>query len=433
MKELKILTKIFVVIFSVLFISCSDKTESTKTIKFWAMGTEAEYISKLIPEFEKENPTIKVKVQQIPWTAAQEKLVTAFASDNTPDACQLGNTWVPQFAALNAIVPLDSFLDSSKQIKEEKYFSGIWQTNVMDNKVYGIPWYIDTRIIFYRKDVFERAGYKNPPKNWDELYDLSKKIKALFPSQDKYAIYLPTNEWAPFIIFGMEAGSTILKDNNTLGDFSGKAFKEAFEYLIKYPKNKLAPIGISQVTNVYQAFAQEYFSMYISGPWNIPEFKKWMTGPLADKWMTAPMPGYKTDYPGVSLAGGSSLVIFKNSKHKKEVWKFFEYLSRENIQIDFYKLLNNLPSVKQAWEDSLFRNDPYMKAFYLQFQNVRATPKIPEWEQIAFSKVQQYAELAARNVMSVDEALKNLDKDVDLILEKRRWIIEHKKTDQSDL
>jgi multiple sugar transport system substrate-binding protein len=433
MKELKILTKIFVVIFSVLFISCSDKTESTKTIKFWAMGTEAEYISKLIPEFEKENPTIKVKVQQIPWTAAQEKLVTAFASDNTPDACQLGNTWVPQFAALNAIIPLDSFIDSSKQIKEEKYFSGIWQTNVMDNKVYGIPWYIDTRIIFYRKDVFERAGYKNPPKNWDELYDLSKKIKALFPSQDKYAIYLPTNEWAPFIIFGMEAGSTILKDNNTLGDFSGKAFKEAFEYLIKYPKNKLAPIGISQVTNVYQAFAQEYFSMYISGPWNIPEFKKWMTGPLADKWMTAPMPGYKTDYPGVSLAGGSSLVIFKNSKHKKEVWKFFEYLSRENIQIDFYKLLNNLPSVKLAWEDSLFRNDPYMKAFYLQFQNVRATPKIPEWEQIAFSKVQQYAELAARNVMSVDEALKNLDKDVDLILEKRRWIIEHKKPDQSDL
>jgi multiple sugar transport system substrate-binding protein len=57
-------------------------------------------------------------------------------------------------------------------------------------------------------------------------------------------------------------------------------------------------------------------------------------------------------------------------------------------------LLNNLPAIKEAWEDPIFKNDPYMQAFYIQFMNVRATPKIPEWEQIAFAKVQQYAELA---------------------------------------
>jgi multiple sugar transport system substrate-binding protein len=143
--------------------------------------------------------------------------------------------------------------------------------------------------------------------------------------------------------------------------------------------------------------------------------------------MTAPMPGYANDYPGVSLAGGSSLVIFKDSKYKKEVWKFFEYLSKKSTQIEFYKLLNNLPAIKEAWDDPIFKDDPYMQAFYLQFMNVRATPKIPEWEQIAFAKVQQYAELAARNVISVEEALRRLDKDVDRILEKRRWIVEEKK------
>jgi len=411
----------------IVFNSCTEKKEGEQTIKFWAMGAEAEYVTKLVPEFEKQNPGIKVKVQQIPWTAAQEKLVTAFASNNTPDACQLGNTWVPQFAALNAIIPLDEFIATSNQIKKEKYFEGIWETNVIDNKVFGIAWYTDTRIMFYRKDVFEKAGYLQPPKNWAELYDLCKKIKAFHPNEEKYAIYLPTNEFAPFIMFGMEAGSTILKDNDTRGNFSGAEFKEAFRYLTDFPKQKLAPIGISQVTNVYQAFADEYFSIYISGPWNIPEFKKWMKGNLADKWMTAPMPGYSDNYPGKSLAGGSSLVIFKNSKHKKEVWKFFEYLSQPKTQLEFYKLLNNLPANKEAWEDSLLKNDPYMQAFYLQFMNVSPTPKIPEWEQIAFAKVQQYAELAVRNAMSVDNALKALDKDVDRILEKRRWLVEEKK------
>lgn len=423
MKHFKYIATVILFVCIFLSLSCSKENESDKIIKFWAMGAEAEYVAKLVPEFEKQNPGIKIKVQQIPWTAAQEKLITAFASDNTPDACQLGNTWVPQFAYLNGIVSLDKFISNSSIIKKENYFNGIWDTNVIDSSVYGIPWYVDTRILFYRSDIFKRAGYDTPPKTWAELYDLSKKIKSLFPNKDKYAIYLPTNEWAPFVIFGLQAGANILKDNNSRGNFSSEEFKTAFEFLIRFHKEKLAPLGISQVTNVYQAFSDEYFSMYISGPWNINEFKKWMINDLADKWKTAPLPSKDNNYPGVSLAGGASLVIFKNSKHKNETWKFIEYLSKSSTQIKFFNLVNNLPAVKEAWEDSSISKDVYMKAFYQQFENVAATPKIPEWEQIAFSKIQQYAELAARGVISSDEALKNLDKDVDIILEKRRWLI----------
>ncbi len=430
MNDLK--SKYFPVLLLILLIimtsGCSEKKDSTITLKFWAMGTEAEYVTKLVPEFQRENPGIKVDVQQIPWNAAQEKLVTAFASDNTPDICQLGNTWIPQFASLDAIISLDDYITRSPSINKENYFEGVWDTNVMDSSVYGIPWYIDTRLMFYRTDVFKEAGYDEPPRTWAELYDLCKKIKALFPGQDKYAIYLPTNEWNPFIMFALENNAKLLKDNNTMGDFEQKEFKEAFSYLTKFHKEKLAPIGISEVTNVYQAFVEKYFSIYISGPWNINEFKKWMTGSLADKWSTAPMPAKNGDhYPGVSLAGGSSLVIFKNCEHKQEAWRFIEFLSQTSTQLQFYRLLYNLPAVKAAWEDSSLANNKYMKAFRVQFENVVATPKVPEWEQIAFAKVQQYAELVVRGVMTVDEAVKNLDKDVDKILEKRRYLLSRKK------
>lgn len=428
MNLIKHISVFFFLLSIVLLNSCTKQENNITTIKFWAMGSEAEFVTKLVPEFEKRNPGIKVDVQQIPWTAAQEKLITAFASDNTPDICQLGNTWVPQFASLNAIIKLDDFIGNSMNIKKENYFEGIWETNVIDSAVYGIPWYIDTRLIFYRTDVFKRAGYDQPPKSWNELYDLCKRIKALYPGEDKYAIYLPTNEWAPFIIFGLQNNAELLKDNNSRGNFNSKEFKEAFEFLVKFHKEKLAPLGISQVTNVYQAFADEYFSIYISGPWNINEFKKRMTGDLADKWSTAPMPS-KTgeDYPGVSLAGGSSLVVFEKSEHKEEVWKFIEFLSEPSIQIEFYKLIYNLPAIKEAWEDSSIANNIYMKAFYEQFNHVVPTPKVTEWEQIAFAKVQQYAEIAVRGAMSIDNTLKNLDKDVDMILEKRRWLLENQK------
>jgi len=404
-------------------LSCSNKKTGKTEISFWAMGAEGEFVQKLVPEFERQNPGIKVKVQMVPWTAAQEKLVTAYASDNSPDVYQLGNTWVPQFSALGAIENLDKWTMKSSNVKREKYFEGIWDTNILEGKVYGIPWYVDTRVLFYRKDALAKAGYKSPPKTWDELYDCAKKIKRNLPS-DKYPIYIPTNEWAPFVIFGLQANAELLKNNATYGNFQSQEFQQAFTFLINFIKENLAPISVSQVTNIYQAFANEYLNMYISGPWNINEFKKWMTGDLADKWMTAPLPGKVEErYPGVSLAGGSSLVMSKRSEKKESAWKFIEYLSTPKVQLELYHLINDLPAVKDAWSEPSLKNDIYLKAFYDQFQQVVATPKIPEWEQIVFSKLQQYAEYTARNVMTVDEAMKAMDQDVNKILEKRRWMI----------
>jgi multiple sugar transport system substrate-binding protein len=106
------------------------------------------------------------------------------------------------------------------------------------------------------------------------------------------------------------------------------------------------------------------------------------------------------------------------------VWNFIEFLSKREIQLEFYSLVNDLPSVKSSWEDTLLTSDKYMQAFFEQFHNVTATPKINEWEQIAFSKVQQYAEMAVRSQISIDKVLLALDNDVNKILEKRRWLLE---------
>ena len=414
--------RVYLSLIILLSFSCSESSKET-VIDFWGLGSEGEFVKLLIPKFEAENPGIKVKVQMAPWTAAQEKLISAFASENLPDVFQLGNTWIPQFAQLEGISELSDLIRKSTTLKKENYFSGIWDTNVLDSLVYGIPWYIDTRVLFYRTDVFKKAGFDSPPKTWDELYQLSKRIRESHKGEEKYAIFIATNEWANFVIFGLQNGAEILKDNNTYGNFSSEKFAEAFTYLTNFYKENLTPLGVSQVTNVYQAFAEEYFSMYISGPWNISEFKKWMTGDLKDKWMTAALPGPNENTKGVSLAGGSSLVISQRSEHKEEAWKLIEFLSKPETQIEFYHLVNDLPAVKEAWKDTSLSNNPYMKAFYEQFNNVVATPKIPEWEQIVFSKLQQYVELAARNVLTVKEALKRLDDDVNVILEKRRWML----------
>ena len=395
-------------------------------ITFWGFGNEGENVRALIPEFERQNPGIRVRVQMIPWTAAHEKLLTAFAGNSLPDICQLGNTWIPEFAVLKALEDLDPWISQSSLIKPDNYFSGIWETNVIERTAFGVPWYVDTRLLYYRKDIFEKAGYSHPPRTWDEWLDLSRKIKQLAGKEDKYAVLLPTNEWAPFVIAGLQAGSSLLKDGDRYGNFSGPEFRKSFEYLMNFYRTGLAPVGITQVTNIYHGISEGFFAMCITGPWNIGEFRRRLPESLQDDWMTASMPG--PTQPGVSLAGGSSLVLFRSSQHKAEAWKFIEFMSEPQQQLEFYTITGDLPAVQKAWQDSSLANNKYARAFYDQLQRVVPTPKVPEWERIAM-KVQQYAEAASTSTMSVNEALSALDRDVNVILEKHRWMMDRRTHD----
>lgn len=416
-------TRTFTVILIILFSSCSEKSSDIIHLDFWAMGAEGENVTRLIKIFEAENPSIKVTVQQVPWIAAHEKLVTAFVSETLPEVFQLGNTWIPEFKELGAVEELTSYLSASSTISPENYFQGTWDMNVLDSIVYGIPWYVDTRLLFYNREMLKNIGYDHPPRTWDELYQMSKAIKNKHGQANKYAFFIPTNEWVPYVVFGIQNGAGLLRDSNSYGDFSNKKFSEAFNFLMKFFHEGLAPKDMQQVMNVYQAYIEEIYCFYITGPWNVTEFKKRLPAELQNSLMTAPLPSPDDNYPGYSLAGGSSLVINKNSRHKNAAWKWIEFLSREQTQIQFYEIVSSLPAVKSAWQDSSILNNPYMHAFYVQLEKSKPTPQIPEWEQIVFAKIQQYAESAARNAMTVDEALRNLDKDTDQILEKRRWLL----------
>src|SRR5258708_5534626 len=140
-----------VFILMLLVLSCTAHRESREHLEFWGLGREGEVVKDLIPEFERRNPGIKVTVQQIPWTAAHEKLLTADVGESTPDLAQMGNTWIPEFVAMRALADLGPFADAV--IDKRDYFAGVWDTNVVGRVLYGIPWYVDTRVVFYRTDI----------------------------------------------------------------------------------------------------------------------------------------------------------------------------------------------------------------------------------------------------------------------------------------
>lgn len=400
----------------------SAAARDRETIEFWGLGREGEVVQSLIPAFEREHPGVHVVVQQIPWTAAHEKLLTAFVGNATPDVAQLGNTWVPEFVALHALLRLDSLVAASAEVHRASYFQGIWETNVLDSALYGIPWYVDTRLLFYRKDLLARAGFATPPTTWSDWLAAMRAMKAQ-GGPERYPIALPINEWPPPIIFALQAGSPILKDGARFGAFTDPPFHRAFDFYLGMYRAGLAPtLASNDISNIYQEFARGAFAMWITGPWNIGEFRRRTPPEFQDKWGTAPLPGPTGPASGMSLAGGSSLVVFRASHHTAAAWQLVEFLSRPDAQAQFYKLTGDLPARTEAWRDSSLAADPAIHGFWEQLQRVVPTPQVPEWELIA-TRVFDYAEQAIRGGLPPDTALARLDGEVNRILERRRYLL----------
>ena len=384
------------------------------------MGREGEVLSQLIPAFEKQHPDIHVEVQQIPWTAAHEKLLTAYVGEATPDIAMLGNTWVPEFVALDALEPLDSLAAHSRVVNRDDFFGGIWETNVVNGKTFGIPWYVDTRLIYYRTDLLTKAGYATFPTTWADWVAAMKKIKQQM-SRNQFPLLMPTNEWPQPVIFALNVGSPILRDDGRYGAFEQPEFRRGFDfYMSLYRQGLASPVSTAQVSNLFQEFQRGNIAMFISGPWLIGEMKNRLDSVTQRNWMTAPIPG--PNGLGVSLAGGSSLSLFVGSKHKKEAWLLIEYMSQPSIQTEFYHLTGDLPPRKSAWADTALANNKYARAFRDQLERVVPTPKVPEWEEIA-TTIFEHGEQAIRGAKTVDQTLASLDQDVNAMLEKRRYLL----------
>jgi multiple sugar transport system substrate-binding protein len=399
-------------------LACTAAIAQERTrVKFWAMGREGEVVRELLRDFERDHPEIRLDIQGLPWTAAHEKLLTAFAGDAVPDLCQLGNTWIPEFAALDALEPLERRF-AAAAIPRDDYFDGIWETNVIDGKLLGVPWYVDTRLLFYRRDILADAGFHAAPRDWGEWVRMLQAIKARNPKE--FAVILPLNEYEPLVALALQQAEPLLRDGGRYGNFRGDGFRRALDFYLGLFRQKLAPpANDTQIANVWNEFAKGHFAFYISGPWQIGEFRRRLPASLQDAWMTAPLPG--PTGPGHSIAGGCSLAIFRRSPVKDAAWRVVEHLSRPPVQRRFHEITGNLPPRRSSWTGALER-DAYSRAFREQLDRVKPAPKVPEWERIA-QELRLVTERVVRGDFPAAEAPAELDRRADRLLEKRRWML----------
>jgi multiple sugar transport system substrate-binding protein len=185
------------------------------------------------------------------------------------------------------------------------------------------------------------------------------------------------------------------------------------------------PLDQTGLANLYQQFAEGYFAMVVTGPWNLGEFRKRLPPDMQERWGTVPLPPPEEGmgYPGASLAGGASLALFRNAREPEAAWRWIEYLSEPAQQARFYALSGDLPARRSAWRIAGLAEDPRAAPFLTQLQRTVSPPLVPEWERIA-TRVAEASEQVMRGARGLDPALAALDADVDRMLEKRRWLLD---------
>ena len=378
--------------------------KATGTISVWAMGGEGEKLPILAKEFEAANPGVKINVTAIPFDSAHDKLATAITAGKTPDVSQIGTTWMGEFAS-QALDPTPASIDKSS------FFDGAQKTTEVGGTAYGVPWYVETRVVFYRKDLAAKAGITTLPTDWAGLKAMAKAMQT--KANAKWGIDLQPGgqgSWQSVLPFAWSNGASVTTADDKKFTFDTPETAEAVKYYQSYFTDGIAAKQLP-LNSRTASFVSGKVPMFISGPWESSGIDT-LGGPsFKDKYGVMAMPKQKT---ATSFVGGSDIAVFKASKNRDSAWKFVQWLSDPKTQVKFYGLSTDLPAVKSAWTDPSLSSDAKLAVFGKQLEDAKAPPAIATWEQVA-AAFDTEMEKVAKSGLDPATALKTVQSKADSI------------------
>lgn len=346
---------------------------ATGSLEVWAMGAEGEKLPDLVEAFVAENPDVDINVTPVPWDSAHDKFTASIAAGTAPDVAQVGTTWMGEFVGLDALDPTPDLIDGSK------FFEGAQETTVVDGVSYAVPWYVETRLVYYRTDLAEAAGITEPPTDWDGLKEMAAKMQE---AGAKWGIALQpggTGSWQTVLPLMWSNGGQITNEEGTEFTFDSEENAEALAYYQSFFTDGIANDAPTEGTTESD-FVSGAVPMFISGPWMMAAVEDVGGEGFADKYDVMTMPEAELS---ASFIGGSNLAVFKGTENRDAAWKFVDYLTQEETQVEWFKMSTDLPSVQSAWESDELSADEQLAKFGTQLETAFAPPSIQTWEQIA--------------------------------------------------
>jgi len=336
------------------------------------LGSEGTATMAAIKAFEQLHPNITVTILNLSSSATvaeQQEEKYFLAGSSTPDVLYTDVTWPSSFARAGWIANLSSFHPNSSE-----FFPGQVATGEYNGGTYAIPWFINAEGLYYRTDLV-----KTPPTSISELVSDAKSALAKDHSL-KEGLAFEGAEYEGAVTawqsFGAQIGASTLTNIDTAANVSALTFE--YDATHTY---KISPSAVTgwQEGNVQDAWLSGQTPFALNWPY-LFQLSETKTYPAVDGhtgWIPFP-----SATPQSSL-GGDDLAVNAKSTHKAAAWEFIQYLTSVGAQDTRAISAGDPPSVKAAYDATLYAAAPYYKQEAAVYDVVTPRPVTPVYEQIS--------------------------------------------------
>jgi ABC-type glycerol-3-phosphate transport system substrate-binding protein len=400
---------------------------AAETVTFWQFSTNQPDIdawNKIIKSFEADNPNIHVNMEIVPWSSQQQRLVSALTSGGLPDVSMLGNNVVAQFQAAGALTPLDAYFEQYDKENNTDVASEVWPGDKGYYNLAGHWWaspvMVETRALFYRKDMLEAAGFTSPPDTWQDLADDSAKITKATPA-GVFGVGLPMSLTYGTVQAFMSAylgyGAHMLNDQGKCG-FDTPEFKDALStYVSIYTKGGTTPDAPTvDPDSLRRAFLDGKYAMILTDPSFYRDLQNEKPD-FIDAVDIAKVPAGPAMRAG--FLGGWPLVLWNASEHKDAAAKWIMYATHGEGLRALAVAGGFIPGSSNLAKQAPWNAYPY-PLFVEQLENALPyqypSEAIPQMGQIEVDTIQKAVQAVALGQKDVDAATKQLCADIDSVL-----------------
>ncbi|MFN8523896.1 MAG: extracellular solute-binding protein [Chloroflexota bacterium] len=340
-------------------------------VEFWSRetadnGARQPLVAAHLAAFDAANGT-KSTPQYMVFQESIQKMQAALAAGSPPEVGQQGPDVTMQFAAAGHLQPLDDVLttigrDRFAPLGSEAYV-------VRDGVTYSIPWYIETRVLYYHKDLLAQAGV-NPPTTWAEWVDAAKALTNA--DQIGYAVPMEgTNPGQLFVPLGISNGGSVLDQNGKVV-VNSAPMREALEYVTGfYTQHQTMSEASLTYKNaeLFQLFLLKKIAM-ITFNGELYRNVRTQTPELADTVGAVTIPVNRPGDITRSFLGGWQLFAFKNSKNLAAGLELLKWLYDDAWYTDYMVRTEGsaLPVMKSTLSLPFYTDDPIRKVLIEQEQ-----------------------------------------------------------------
>jgi multiple sugar transport system substrate-binding protein len=348
------------------------------TIKIWSIdGVQSKGLADTYSkEYADKHPDIKIEYRGLAFDDLVNETLKAFATGQAPDIISFDNPDFALFSSRGAMLDITDRVAKSEIINVKNYFKGPLETVTWDGKLYGVPKYTDTIGVFYNKDLFAKAGIKEPPKTWDEFAEDAHKLTD--PANHVYGATFSarageegTFQFLPLI--QMSGGS--YKKVNTPGAVKALALWKKMIDQGDVSKDVLS-LGQWDSTGTFNSGNA---AMAVSGPWEINRMVK----DAKFNWGVALLPTLTEGGDRSSALGGFDWGIMSTTKHPDEAFKVLEYfVSQDDRQFPEFGYIPPRTDIKLP-ETGIAEKDAALKVFQEQLKYAQPRGPSPDWQKIS--------------------------------------------------